>query len=170
MYVNVLAMMQEIETECSYAEYVCDYYDSNSYICDTITRIADDNTSIYYSDIIKYISEHVTEVNDAICEFGWDGCGNDLYKAGQTAEYMQIEREMYDNFADLVQLYALNHIRREYGYEEISEDLWYEIVGNLEIDNNDTWDTIREIVNTTIADYNAETNEETAEDAETVTA
>lgn len=60
-------------------------YSGNTYMSDLFHEYADGHTSIYYSDIIKYISEHVEDVNRAIEEFGWDGCGADLYKAGQMA-------------------------------------------------------------------------------------
>lgn len=94
-------------------------YNGGNYLCDTISEIADGLTSIYYSDIIKFISGHVDEVNDAIAEFGWEGCGSDLYKAGQMAEYVMIERDMEDHIPDIVVYGALCD---KYG-DEIPEDV-----------------------------------------------
>ena len=148
--VEKINLVSDVISECKasseYAEYICDYSGS-TYICDAISEIADNNTSIYYSDIIKFISAHVEEVNDAIAEFGWDGCGKDLYKAGQMAEFCEIEREMYDNMESIVKLYAANYIRENYG-EEISAETWEAIVDELGgIDNNDRLDAIEDICN-----------------------
>ena len=94
-----------------YAGCLSDYAGTSSYICDAILEIADNNTSIYYSDIIKYISGHVEEASDAINEFGWDGCGGDLYKAGQMAEYETIRRDIEDNIEDGLKVMALDYIQ-----------------------------------------------------------
>lgn len=101
-------------------------YDSG-YICDIISEIADSNTSIYYSDIIEFISDNVEEVNDAIKAFGWDGCGSDLYKAGQVAECGKSENEMYNELEEGLFNVALSHIQYHMEVEEISEDQLDEI-------------------------------------------
>lgn len=148
-------VMEDCKAASEYAEYICDYSGS-TYICDAFSYIADNNTSIYYSDIIKFISEHVEEVNDTIAEFGWDGCGSDLYKAGQMAEYCQIERELSDNLEDVVKLYAANYIRENYG-EEVSAENWEMIVDELDgIDNNSRLDDIDEICDKWMMDEGAE--------------
>ena len=94
-----------------YAGNLSDYAGSSAYICDAVSAIADNNTSIGYSDIVEYISGHVDEVNDAINEFGWDGCGGDLYKAGQMAEYETIRRDIEDNIEDGLKVMALDYIQ-----------------------------------------------------------
>lgn len=46
--------IQELEGELDigdYGSYFCDYADTNEYISDIITEIADNHVSIYYSDI-----------------------------------------------------------------------------------------------------------------------
>lgn len=93
-----------------YARYLSDYAGSSSYICDAISEIADGQTSIYYYDIIKYIADHTDEVNDTINEFGWDGCGSDLYKAGQMAEYTAIQADIEENLEDGLKIMALDYI------------------------------------------------------------
>lgn len=121
------------------ADALCDY--DSGYICDVISEIADNRTSIYYSDIIKFISEHVEEVNEAIAEFGWDGCGSDLYKAGQMAEYCMIEREIYDELEDGLTVRALDYIEREMKIEQITPEQW-DAIAELcaSTDNNDRID------------------------------
>lgn len=126
-------------------------YDSG-YICDIISEIADSNTSIYYSDIIEFISNNVEEVNDAIKEFGWDGCGSDLYKAGQAAEFRKNEHEMYNELEEGLFNVALSHVQYTMEVEEISDEQLDEIE-NLchDTDNNDRLDDflekVEEIVN-----------------------
>lgn len=104
---------------------ICDYDDS-AYVSDAFAEIADSNTSIYYSDIIKYISEHVEAVNDAIEEMGWEGCGSDLYKAGQMAEYIGINSWLWSHDLDIYKVYALNYYRFNYG-ERLRRSTWEQI-------------------------------------------
>lgn len=106
-----------------YAECLNDYRNSDCYLSDAISQIADNNTSIYYSDIINFIAENVEEVNEAIQEFGWDGCGKDLYKAGQMAEYLQIMRDIYDHLEDAILLMACDYIRYDLKCNVIPEEL-----------------------------------------------
>lgn len=125
---------------------LCDYL-GRAYICDAISEIADNDASVYYADIIRFISENAEAVNDAIAEFGWDGCGNDLYKAGQMAECLSIERALYDDLESAVKLWAADYIRDNYALE-VSADAWEKIASRCEreIDsNNRLWD-VEEIV------------------------
>ena len=120
-----------------------DYRDSSSYICDAVSEIADNDTSIYYSDIAAFISDHVHAVNDAIEEFGWDGCGGDLYKAGQMAEFLTIERDIYDHLSDAVMLTACDFLRYDLGLDTIPAtlaDLLHDWADDA--DNNDRCDVI----------------------------
>ena len=94
---------EEVRNRLDLGEYGWDITDyDNGYIYDIFSEIADGNTSIYYGDISKYIADHVDEVNDAIAEFGWEGCGSDLYKAGQMAEYTSIERDLEEHIDDII--------------------------------------------------------------------
>ena len=126
-----------------YGEYLNDYRDSSSYICDAITEIADNNTSIYHSDIMAFLSRNPEAVEDAIDELGWDGCGGTLEKASQMGEFLTIERDLYDHMADAVMLAAVHFIRYDLKIEEIPEELadmiqeWAD-----EADSNDRMDDI----------------------------
>lgn len=158
--INVKDIMQNLKDN-STADIgrLCDY-SGHAYICDAISEIADNDTSIYYADIIKFISENVEAVNDAIAAFGWDGCGSDLYKAGQMAEYLSIEHALYDDLENAVKLWAADYIRYNYS-EEISSEAWEEIANRCdsEIDNNNRlWD-IEEIVKDVIDEGDDESEE-----------
>ena len=72
-------------------------YLDGGYIQDAISEFADSNTSIYYSDIEEYAKNNYDRINDTISEFGWDGCGEDLNKASQLAEYCEIQEKCYED-------------------------------------------------------------------------
>ena len=126
-------------------------YDSG-YICDIISEIADSNTSIYYSDIIEFISNNVEEINDTIEEFGWNGCCNDLYKAGQMAECRKNEYEMSEELEQGLFNVALSYIKYTLEVEEISDEQLNDIEGLCaDTDSNDKLENflekVEEIVN-----------------------
>ena len=130
---------------------VAEEYNGMTYICDAIQEVADSNVSIYYNDIIEFISENVELVNDAIAEYGWDGCGSDLYKAGQMAECLQNEQIMYDELDLIIELYALEHLQN-LGYESIAEDAEEAIYIELgAIDHNLTFECIIEAIDAVCA-------------------
>lgn len=134
----------------SYIDCLNDY--DNGYICDIIVEIADSNTSIYHSDIIEFISNNVEEVNDVIEELGWDGCGGDLYRAGQAAEFGKNENEMYNELEEGLFNVALSHIQYTMEVEEISDEQLSDIEGLCaDTDNNDRLEDflekVEEIVN-----------------------
>lgn len=138
-------------------------YDSG-YICDIISEIADSNTSIYYSDIIEFISNNVEEVNDTIEKFGWDGCGSDLYEAGQMEEYSKNEDDMYNELEEGLFNVALSHIQYTMEVEEISDDQLDEIEGLCsDTDSNDRLEDFLEQVEEIV---NGEEEEEEEEEEE----
>lgn len=69
--------------------------ESEQYLCDYITSFADGAVDIYYSDIAEWGAQNADAVNDAIAEFGWDGCGSDFYKAIQTAQFVEYQNNIY---------------------------------------------------------------------------
>ncbi len=150
-------------------EYLSDYSqdfitdhngESNQYICDAVSKFADGRASIYYYDIMQYIKDNPDDVNDAINEFGWDGCGCDIYKAGQIAEYMSIERKIYNDLEDIIKYITLDFIDStdeandeaeriwESLTEERKEELIDEFINNIEmIDNNSRFNEILDAYN-----------------------
>lgn len=121
-----MVAVDELESGLSlgeYGEYLNDYRDTSAYICDAVAEIADNNTSIYHADIMSFLSKNPEAVEDAIREFGWDGCGGTLEKAAQMGEYMTIENDLYSNMADALVLCAAHFIRYDLKIEEIPEEL-----------------------------------------------
>lgn len=94
------------------SDFSTDYAASDSaYICDAFAEFADGNTSIYYSDIMKFIASNPESLAEVVAEGLY--CPDkdyDIYKHGQAAEYMTIERELYNNQADILKTLALEYI------------------------------------------------------------
>lgn len=144
--VLVSELKGEIALNCNYSRNFCDY-SGYHYICDVITEIADSNTSIRYSDIINFISQNVEKVSDAIRDMGWDGCGSDLYKAGQMAEFLDIERQIYDELDEALLNFCYNYIEQDLGLTEITEEQQEEIEAKCtNVDNNDTLDEFEDFL------------------------
>lgn len=126
-----------------YGEYLNDYRDSSTYIDDAIHEIADNNTSIYYSDILKYISENPESLADVIDEGFYDPSHNyDLYQHGQAAEYMTIENDIYNHLADALFLAALDFIKYDMKRETIPAELADNLRDWCEEDPGDRMDEI----------------------------
>lgn len=151
---------QEIGADAAYL--TGDYNGYNSTIEDAISERADSETSIYYSDIIKFISENVEAVNDAIQEFGWDGAGADLYKAGQLAEYLQIENSYREKADGIIKFAAVLDLI-DAGKTEIAAETWEAIESELEnVDISDRFDDITDIVKAAIEEADDEPEQEEA--------
>lgn len=143
----------------SFIDCLNDY--DRGYICDIISEIADSNTSVYYSDIIEFISNNVEEVNGTIEECGWDGCGSDLYKAGQIAECRKNENEMYNELEEGLFNVALSHIQYTMEIEEISDKQLDEIETLCsDTDNNDRLEDFLEKVEEIVNDEEEEEEKE----------
>lgn len=84
--------------------------DDSRYFCDAFTECADGQVDIYYYDIKQFIVNNIELVEDAINEFGWDGCGNDLHKAGQMAQFTQNERQLQEDFEAIKNRIALDYL------------------------------------------------------------
>lgn len=105
--------VQELKSELylgDYGGYFCDYADTNEYISDIITEIADNNVSIYYSDILKFVSENPDSLNEVIESGLYDPtCNYDFYSHAQAAEFMIIEQELEEHSVDALKLVAYNY-------------------------------------------------------------
>lgn len=121
--INTREQSDYFAAQAGHAADLKDYRDSRAYICDAVAEIADSCTSIYNSDIAKFIAENVEAVNDAIQEFGWRGCGSDLYKAGQMAEYQANEQEIHEKLMEGLLVCAYDFLHYDLKIDAIPEDL-----------------------------------------------
>lgn len=136
---------EDIGTDAAYL--AADYEGCRSSIDEAIRERADSETSIYYSDIIKFIADHVEEVNDTINEFSWDGCGGDLYKAGQMTECMQIERDYFEKVDGIIRYAAIMDLIYNRKLATISAETWESIESELDgLDYDSRFDEITDVI------------------------
>lgn len=98
-----------------------DYYiESDAYISDLFCEFADSMTSIYYSDQRDYYYNNTEQCendlmelydNDSLAQLikseGLDGL---LCKAGACGEFMQNERDLYEDQKNIIKVLLINHI------------------------------------------------------------
>jgi hypothetical protein len=109
---------------------------------------------------MEFIKDNPDAVNDAINEFGWDGCGRDIYKAGQLAEFTSIQQELYDELEDIIKYLALDFIDSTDEADDDAEKIWQtltdeqkdelldEFIADLEyLDDNSRLDDIVNLYN-----------------------
>lgn len=136
---------EDIGTDAAYL--AADYEGCSSSIDDAIRERADSETSIYYSDIIKFIADHVEEVNDTINEFGWDGCGGDLYKAGQMTECLQLEQNYMEKVDGIIRYAAIMDLIYNRKLATISAETWESIESELDgLDYDSRFDEITDVI------------------------
>lgn len=89
-----------------------DYDITNAkYLDDLFHEFADNNTSIYYSDIEEYYKNHIQESSDALKEFCYTlndfvDLDEAMHKGAQLAEYNEIYNEVAENesiFEELIE-------------------------------------------------------------------
>lgn len=125
----------------------------DGYICDVIQEIADNNVTIYTSDLWDWASEHQDYVEQAVSEFGADGRDFDLIRLFQQGQYLYNSEVMYEHFDEILLYYAYNYICEELGIEEIEENTKEELEETLKgVDNNDKIEDIIEKIKEVIGD------------------
>jgi hypothetical protein len=121
--VQTLDLLDNLDTG-DHGDRLNDYRDDDSYICDIISEIADADTSIYYADILEFIRKNPESLSDVIAEGLYNpGKNYDLYQHAQAAEFMTIERDIYDHLADSIMAAAVNFIRYDLKRETIPAEL-----------------------------------------------
>lgn len=101
-----------------------DYRDSSTYISDAIHEAADQRTSIYYSDIMAFVSEHPDALADVVAEGLYDPSHNyDLYAHGQAAEYMTIYNDIWNHLEDALMIAAVDFLRYDLKRQYIPAEL-----------------------------------------------
>lgn len=122
--VSVSDLTDDLNTG-EHGDALTDYRDSSTYICDAIAEAADQRVSIYYSDILDFIRENPEALEDVVSQGLYDLTPKsyNLYSHAQAAEYMTIERDIYDHLADSLMMAALNFILYDLKRETIPGEL-----------------------------------------------
>ena len=116
-----------------YGEEILNYSGSNC-IEDCIRRIADNNTSIYYYEIMEFIKNHTNEFDESVELEGWQG---GIYEQGRLVEYKVICEDSYNHLEEMIKYYAYSYITNDLGFDEITEDDFDELNDRLEDEIND---------------------------------
>lgn len=133
-------------------------YDGSTYICDAITEIADRFIPIYNNELWENAPKIQDSIEEAIaqgiCETP-QGEQPDLIKIFSAGHYQYYTQILYDNERELYYNYAVNVFNKK--LEELEESkkegiefasIEQELDSRLsDIDNNNTYDDIDEIVN-----------------------
>ena len=138
-------------------------YDGSEYVGDAITYIADNNVDIYYSDLAEYLKHNSGYVEQAIQEFGWEGCGSDIWQAIRMGQYLEIEEDLYENLDNILKYYTLKYIQEKH-YEEMVTDNFDELFEKEDFDNNNTLSDLEEWADEFIEDMNEEDEDEETEE------
>ena len=136
-------------------DFVNDYKATHSdYICDAFRSFADGCVDIYYSDRAKWFADNWALVDEANAEFGQSG---DVMQDIAQAQFLQVERELYDDIEDIILALAYKYLV-DNEIEELTEEQ-IEIVEAItcEIDNNNRLEDIADYLDANI--LNAEEGE-----------
>lgn len=125
------------------ADNFCDY--SAPYnIADMISEIADSYTSVYHSDIFDFMKNNLEWVEEAIQEFGWEGCESSLVKAGQLGEYLYNENQMYNHLESGLLNWALEELIERFE-DDVPDSVLDSVVDEI-CENCNNYDDLEEII------------------------
>lgn len=138
---EVKKLMEEVKEELNNNMYDSKidggaFYDYNegTYICDVIMEIADYHIDIYNYDLFDWAKNNYSVIEEANNELGTP---SDIIKQIQQGEYIQNERDIYDNLNNMLLLYCYN-VLIDNDIEEIIEEQNAELISYCDnLDNND---------------------------------
>lgn len=129
-----------------YGDCIVDYAGTGMHWCDIAAEIADNHVSIYYSDILKFVSEHPDSLNEVIESGLYDPSDHyDFYAHAQAAEYMLIEQEIEENMFDELQLLGIDYCEHTLFMNFIPDKLMDEI--RYAADEAESIDSIYDAIN-----------------------
>lgn len=145
-------------------------YSGSTYICDAISEIADGAIPIYNGEIWENVSTIQEYIEQAMNEGLVDTSNADLTKIFQTGYYQYYTQLLYNNLEDMIFNFAVdalnNRITELEGLDIDEDELEEYLSGELNIDNNNTFDDIEEAVDSTINNIKADKGVEEDEDEE----
>lgn len=121
-------------------DFASDYdLNSSSYLCDLFTDYADSQVSIYYSDLLKWLSGDGDEfVERYVAEFGIDEKNFQFWDIVRGGQFLDLQERLFADDKEIIELMAINYllnneeeIEREIEESEI-EEMIDEIVDTLQ--------------------------------------
>lgn len=123
-------------------EYFIDYDDG--YICDIITEIADNSVDIYTQDLLDWVPDNYSYIEDANIEKGVPKGFLNQIRQGQ---YYYYERNLYENLEDTLKNYMYNYIENILKVKEITEEQNENLLDWDFSDNNEKIENFIEHIN-----------------------
>lgn len=123
-------------------EYFIDYDDG--YICDIITEIADNSVDIYTQDLLDWVPDNYSYIEEANVEMGVPKGFLNQIRQGQ---YYYYERNLYENLEDTLKNYMYNYIENILKVKEITEEQNENLLDWDFSDNNEKLENFIEHIN-----------------------
>ncbi len=137
MKVKIEDLKKELEKQFeSYEEYITEYYKHQDDIYDIMHDISDNNVDIYTYDLMEWVKDNYTYVEDYIKEFGIDSSNFDFIGAIRGGQYLYIKEKLMEN-KNIMLEYLAYYILQDEGIEELEEDKATEI-SMINFDNIDS--------------------------------
>ena len=92
---------------------------SDGYICDIIMEIADNNVDIYTQDLLDWVPDNYSYIDEANQELG---VPDDFIKQIQQGQYYFYERNIYEHLEDILKYYMYDFIENNLDIKEITEE------------------------------------------------
>lgn len=120
---------------------------NSGYIGDIITEIADNNVDIYNSDLLDWLKNNysiVEEANDMM------GTPSGIIEQCQQGQFYQYEHDLYENLVDIITNRIYQYIEEEFDIHELTDEQIDEI-SYLNLDDNnkrleDLFNEVKEIL------------------------
>lgn len=123
-------------------EYFIDYDDG--YICDIITEIADNSVDIYTQDLLDWVPDNYSYIEEANIEMGVPKGFLNQIQQGQCYYY---KRNLYENLEDTLKNYMYNYIENILKVKEITEEQNENLLDWDFSDNNEKLENFIEHIN-----------------------
>lgn len=123
-------------------EYFIDYDDG--YICDIITEIADNSVDIYTQDLLDWVPDNYSYIEEANIKMGVPKGFLNQIQQGQCYYY---ERNLYENLEDTLKNYMYNYIENILKVKEITEEQNENLLDWDFSDNNEKLENLIDHIN-----------------------
>lgn len=133
---EIITAVNEKMIELGLRDYEDFWYCGSSYLCDRISELADCKIDIMDSELMAWLPDNTEWLEQAISEFGWEGCGSNFYGAIRLAQFLAYENEFNEHRSEIIMSITF------YTFLEMFEEL------NLEyLTTEDIIDGIMEVAN-----------------------
>lgn len=112
--------IKDLKKDLFIGDFGYDFIDySDGYICDIITEIADNNVDVYTQDLLDWVPDNYSYIEEANQEFG---VPDDFLKQVQQGQYYYNERNIYEHLEDILKYYMYDFIENNLNIKEITEE------------------------------------------------